>query len=85
MDLNLNGMDGRCVTGKIREDGSLSAIPVIVMTGEILEEKDYRPLFDGFLQKPFRLDLLMELVGQYGSADTEKTAQAGPDDSDHVV
>ncbi len=67
MDLNLSGTDGRAVTEKIREDEELAAIPVIVMTGEVLEEEDYRPLFNGFLQKPFRLDLLMEVVGEYAT------------------
>jgi len=70
MDLNLSGTDGRTVTEKIREDKELADIPVIVMTGEVLEEEDYRPLFNGFLQKPFRLDLLMEVIGEYGTSGT---------------
>jgi len=83
MDLNLSGMDGRSVTEKIRAEEALSAIPVIVMTGEILEEEDYKPLFDGFLQKPFRLEHLMDVIGQYSSMDAEKSPQADLDGSDY--
>ncbi|MGE4559226.1 MAG: ATP-binding protein [Desulfobulbus sp.] len=71
MDLNLSGMDGRTVTEKIREDKALSTIPVVVMTGEILEEKDYRPLFDAFLPKPFRLDRLMDILGHYAKREND--------------
>ena len=81
MDLNLSGMDGRSVTEKIREDETLSATPVIVMTGEILEEKDFRPLFDGFLQKPFRFEILLDIISEYSQEDGEKTAQGGKEDS----
>ena len=77
MDLNLSGMDGRMVTERIRKDDSLKAIPVIVMTGEILEEEDYQPLFDGFLQKPFRLDLLNALIQEYATHKTLLMEQQG--------
>jgi signal transduction histidine kinase/DNA-binding LytR/AlgR family response regulator len=65
MDLNLVGMDGRTVTEQLHNQTETAAIPVVVMTGEILEEADYKPLFDDFLQKPFRLDALKELINRY--------------------
>lgn len=65
MDLNMIGMDGRTVTEHLRKQPETAAIPVVVMTGEILEEADYRPLFDDFLQKPFRLEALREMVARY--------------------
>jgi signal transduction histidine kinase/CheY-like chemotaxis protein len=65
MDLNLSGTDGRNVTEKLRRTAATALIPVVVMTGEILEEEDYRPLFDDFLQKPFRLETLKEIVVNY--------------------
>lgn len=65
MDLNLIGMDGRTVTEHLRNQPETAAIPVVVMTGEILDEADYKPLFDDFLQKPFRLDELKEMVSRY--------------------
>lgn len=89
MDLNLSGMDGRAVTRQIREDESLATTPVVVMTGEVLEQEDYQPLFDDFLQKPFRLELLTEMVGRYAGsggtimpAPTREIGDSGPDDQD---
>jgi len=78
MDLNLSGdMDGRMVTERIREDDSIKATPVIVMTGEMLDEEDYLPLFDGFLQKPFRLDLLNEVIDQFAAMRKQPQKQQG--------
>lgn len=82
MDLNLSGMDGRTVTRQIREDKALSTIPVVVMTGEILDEEDYRPLFDGFLQKPFRLEQLLDLIDQYARKDTYNIVPGGKESGD---
>lgn len=66
MDLNLEGsMDGRMVTERLRRQPETADIPVLVMTGEALEESDYRPLFDGALKKPFRLNALKQVIGQY--------------------
>ncbi len=65
MDLNLIGMDGRTVTEKLRQDPATADIPVIVMTGKILEEEEYKPLFDDFLQKPFGINTLQQLIDKY--------------------
>lgn len=65
MDLNLIGMDGRTVTEHLRNQPETATIPVVVMTGEMLDEPDYKPLFDDFLQKPFRLEELKEMVARY--------------------
>ncbi|MCL1981157.1 MAG: ATP-binding protein [Proteobacteria bacterium] len=65
MDMNLSGISGREVTTQLREQPETTAIPVVVMTGHILEEDDYRPLFDAFLQKPFRLEELQEVVDRF--------------------
>lgn len=65
MDLNLAGMDGRTVTGQLRSHPETAAIPVVVMTGEMLDLDEYKPLFDDFLQKPFRLEDLKEMVARY--------------------
>nr|WP_275888430.1 ATP-binding protein [Desulfobulbus alkaliphilus] len=72
MDLNLAGMDGRQVTEALRQQPETDAIPVVVMTGEMLDETGYRPLFDNFLQKPFRLESLKEIVSQYVSISGEE-------------
>jgi signal transduction histidine kinase/DNA-binding NarL/FixJ family response regulator len=76
MDLNLSGSDGRTITEQIRQDPQLATTPVVVMTGEILDEEDYRPLFDGFLQKPFRLDALKELISRYVRSPAPRAEQA---------
>lgn len=81
MDLNLAGMDGRTVTKQLRCKAETAMIPVVVMTGEMLEEADYKLLFDDFLQKPFRLEALKEIVTRYvqprGAGGTP-SAVAGP-------
>jgi signal transduction histidine kinase/DNA-binding response OmpR family regulator len=75
MDLNLGGSNGRAVTEQLRHLPETATVPVIVMTGDMLEEEDYKPLFDDFLQKPFRLDALKEVVARYTPS---APAQAGP-------
>ena len=65
MDLNLPGASGREITKKMRQLDGMAGKPIIVMTGEVLTEEDYHPLFDNILQKPFRLDTLQALVDHY--------------------
>lgn len=65
MDLNLSGMDGRTITKTLRSRPETRQIPVVVMTGDVLEEDDYKPLFDDFLQKPFRLDGLKDMIQRF--------------------
>lgn len=79
MDLNLSGLDGRSVTQQLRQDPVTASIPVVVMTGEMLEEADYQPLFNGYLQKPFRLDALKEMIATHlsGRAVVSGIPQAG--------
>jgi len=92
MDLHLVGKDGRAVTRELRENSETGNIPVIVMTGDMLEEADYVPLFDGFLQKPFRFDELEKIVRRYcrkeaSAQDTPMTARpllsTGSQEIDH--
>ena len=80
MDLNLSGADGRSVTAELRRNPETAAIPVVVMTGEILEENDYRPLFDDFLQKPFRLETLRETVDRHIRPSPGRTEQPAEHD-----
>jgi len=80
MDLNLAGMDGRTVTAQLRQQAETATIPVVVMTGEILEEADYKPLFDDFLQKPFRLEMLKEIIARYVPSGLPETLQTAAND-----
>jgi len=65
MDLNLAGTDGRDITRQLRNDPRTKDVPVIAMTGMMLEKKSYRPLFDDFLSKPFHLHELRRIVDKY--------------------
>ena len=87
MDLNLSGTDGRNVTEQLRQLAETVSIPVVVMTGEMLEEEDFRPLFDDFLQKPFRLDALKGIVARYARPSSRQELQpavlASDDEDEH--
>jgi signal transduction histidine kinase/CheY-like chemotaxis protein len=91
MDLNLSGSDGRIVTEQIRRDPQLAASYIVVMTGEILDEADYRPLFDDFLQKPFRLDVLKEILAKFARGSARQSSsplgdsRAKETDNDYLV
>ena len=73
MDLNLPGLDGRQVTRRLRRDPALAAVPVVVMTGDLLGEDEYRPTFDGLLHKPFRLETLQRTVDRFLGTDPPRT------------
>ncbi|HAJ25980.1 MAG TPA: hypothetical protein DCG53_01820 [Syntrophus sp. (in: bacteria)] len=81
MDLNLAGNDGRSVTEQLRQTAETASIPVVVMTGEMLEEADYKPLFDDFLQKPFRLETLKDIVVRYARTSSGHGPQSATHDS----
>ncbi len=66
MDLHLTGSkDGRAVTRELRTNPDTEHLPVIVMTGELLEDTDIEPLFDGYLQKPFRFEGVENIISKY--------------------
>lgn len=65
MDLNLAGSDGREITQCLRNDRRTEQIPVIAMTGMMMENNSLQPLFDDFLAKPFHLRDLRRIVDKY--------------------
>ena len=73
MDLNLAGVDGREVTRRLKKDDETARIPVVVMTGKMLDEEDYQTVFDGFLAKPFHLAELQEIVDRFVYRPVEKS------------
>ena len=79
MDLNLPGLDGRQVTRRLRLDPALATVPVVVMTGDLLSEDEYRPTFDGLLQKPFRLETLQRTVDRFLRTDAARAQSACED------
>ncbi len=78
MDLNLAGADGREVTMKLKEDERTAGIPVVVMTGLMLDKQDYQPLFNDFLAKPFHLKELQRIVDQFISIPKKTVAAPLP-------
>lgn len=63
-DLMLGGMNGRDLIIKMRDDQILRSVPAVIITGcvpmpELLPAPDQ---FQGFLNKPFDLDDLIDLV-----------------------
>ncbi|MGB5687327.1 MAG: histidine kinase dimerization/phospho-acceptor domain-containing protein [Candidatus Electrothrix sp.] len=85
MDLNLAGTDGRDITRQLRNDPRTQQIPVIAMTGMMLEKKTYKPLFDDFLGKPFHLHELRRIVDKYVqmTPDTACAANEGNEELFH--
>lgn len=65
MDLNLAGADGREITRQLRKNPSTKQIPIVAMTGMMLEKNSYKQLFDDFLGKPFHLHELRHVVDKY--------------------
>jgi signal transduction histidine kinase/CheY-like chemotaxis protein len=76
MDLNLAGEDGRDVTSRLKDNEKTAHIPVVVMSGRMLDEEEYSTVFDDFLAKPFHLEELQRVVDRFTgiSAAQEKTA-----------
>ncbi len=72
MDFNLVGKNGGEVAEELRADPVTEGIPIILMTGTTVGHSDYPALFDGFLQKPFRLEDIDRLVSTFKNRmDTE--------------
>lgn len=65
MDLRMPVLDGLAATKAIKEDPDLRSIPVIAVTGRVLneDERETREVCDGYLKKPVQLgDLVATLT-----------------------
>ncbi len=65
MDIMMPDMDGFEVLHKLRSDESTRAIPVIACTAfrdPLIEKRIHAENFDGFVQKPLKLDVLLEVI-----------------------
>jgi two-component system cell cycle response regulator DivK len=61
MDIQLPGMDGIAALRRLREDAATARIPVLAVTASVMKEDRERmdeAGFDGFITKPFDVDLL---------------------------
>ncbi len=82
MDLDLAGADGRDLARQLKEDPRTKSIPIVAMTGFLLEKDSLAPLFDDLLAKPFHLQELRRVVrrhiqtGQSGAAAVPLSGQA---------
>ncbi len=67
LDLNMPGMDGRAALKKIKQDGSLRAVPVIVLTTSA-DDKDielcYQLGASTYIQKPVEFNDLAAAVAR---------------------
>ena len=67
-DINLPDIDGYQITSKLKKDLSMSKIPIIAMTANVMK-KDQDEIFnagcDGFISKPIDIDELPEQIEQY--------------------
>ena len=78
LDLHLPDTDGWQVAKSLRSNAATAAIPLIVMTGQLLKTEEYSPYFDEFLQKPFQLKQLRSMVDSWLRTLSEKTARPVP-------
>ncbi|WP_417917049.1 histidine kinase dimerization/phospho-acceptor domain-containing protein [Candidatus Electronema sp. JC] len=82
MDLDLAGADGRDLARQLKEDPRTRSVPIVAMTGFLLEKDSLAPLFDDLLAKPFHLQELRRVVrrhiqtGQTGAAGAPLSGQA---------
>ncbi len=70
LDLLLSGADGRDVVKLLREKPSTQKIPIILMSADgKVQEKSEEVGTDGYLKKPFDLDVLEQLIRTYALAE----------------
>jgi CheY-like chemotaxis protein len=66
LDLLLSGVDGRDVTKNLKHNQKTSHSPVILMSADArVEEKSLEAGANGYLKKPFDLDILEKLITQF--------------------
>jgi CheY-like chemotaxis protein len=68
LDIDLPGMDGIEIVGRVRKDEKLRHIPVIALTAEAMQGDRERFLAagcDDYLSKPIQVQQLLQIVEQY--------------------
>lgn len=76
MDLDLAGADGRDLARQLKADQRTASIPIVAMTGFMLEKDSLAPLFDDLLAKPFHLQELQRVVRRYIQTGQSSAAEA---------
>jgi PAS domain S-box-containing protein len=88
MDIKMPKMRGDDAIKHLKADPELRHIPVIVVTASVLdtEGKEYREICQGFINKPFKRDQLVDLLKKYLKYyETEKKAKPGNSDITEVL
>ncbi|MGX9727042.1 MAG: ATP-binding response regulator [Candidatus Electronema sp. VV] len=78
MDLDLAGADGRDLARQLKEDQRTKNIPIVAMTGFLLEKDSLAPIFDDLLAKPFHLQELQRVVHRHIQPSQNGAAEAAP-------
>ncbi len=66
LDLLLSGSDGRDITKNLKANQKTSQIPIILMSADArVQEKSTEAGADGYLKKPFDLDMLETLIARF--------------------
>lgn len=68
MDINLPEMDGYEVTLRLKQIETLTHVPIVAMTANVMKGDRERTLdagCDGYIQKPINVDLLPEQINQF--------------------
>lgn len=68
MDINMPEMDGYTLTARIRMLPSMSQVPIIAVTANVMRgdrEKSLEAGCDGYIQKPIDIDVLPNQIERY--------------------
>lgn len=66
LDIWMNGVDGRDVCKRIKQDKAIRDIPVVLISASRdLADSAKKACADDFLEKPFNMDTLLAKVEQY--------------------
>jgi len=68
IDINLPEMDGYEVTLRLKQIETLTHVPIVAMTANVMKGDRERTLdagCDGYIQKPINVDLLPEQINQF--------------------
>ena len=66
LDRNMPGMSGDEVLERLRADGDLASLPVLILSGEPLEESEIREIgATAAVLKPFDVPALIETIRSY--------------------
>lgn len=68
MDISMPDMDGLTATAKIRGLPSISRVPIVALTANVMQGDKERTLnagCDGYIGKPIDVDSFVEQISQY--------------------